>query len=70
MFNEADTEFSGAAAGTANDSTDPFAGDTSDADAIDDYTPGHGNTLATAEAQVAAGQMSPLRWRFQSIRLL
>jgi hypothetical protein len=57
LFNEADTEFSGAAAGTANDSTDPFAGDTSDADAIDDYTPGHGNTLATAEAQVAAADI-------------
>ena len=57
LFNEANTEFSGAAAGTANDSTDPFAGDTSDADAIDDYTPGHGNTLATAEAQVAAADI-------------
>jgi len=57
LFNEANTEFSGAAAGTANDSTDPFAGDTSDADAIDDYTPGSGNTLATAEAQVAAADI-------------
>ena len=57
LFNEANTEFSGAAAGTANDSTDPFAGDTSDADAIDDYTPGHGNTLAVAEAQVAAADI-------------
>ena len=57
LFNEADTEFSGAAAGTANDSSDPFAGDTSDADSVDDYTPGGGNTTAVAEAQVAAADI-------------
>ena len=57
LFNEADTAFSGAADGTATDSSDPFAGDSGDADSVDDYTPGKGNTLATAEAQVAAADI-------------
>jgi len=55
LFNEANTEFSGAAAGTANDSTDPFAGDSSDGDSVDDYTPGPGMATATAEALGTTG---------------
>ena len=54
LFAESDTGFSGAANGSATDSNDPFAGDSADADAIDDYTPGSGNSLATAEAQGTA----------------
>jgi hypothetical protein len=50
LFDEANTEFSGVAAGTANDSTNPFEGDSSDADSVDDYTPGPGMTTAQAEA--------------------
>jgi len=57
LFGEADTGFSGAADGTATNSDDPFVGDSGDADSVDDYTPGHGNTLATAEAQVAAADI-------------
>ena len=61
LFNEADTEFSGASNGSELKGSDPFAGDTStvspapaaldDSDTVDDYTPGGGNTTATAEAQ-------------------
>ena len=50
LHDEANTEFSGVAAGTANDSTNPFEGDSSDADSVDDYTPGPGMTTAQAEA--------------------
>ena len=57
LFNEADTAFSGAADGSATASSDPFAGDSADADSVDDYAPGTGNTLATAEAQVAAADI-------------
>ena len=55
LFNEADTGFSGAANGSATDSNDPFAGDTDTPADVDDYTPGSGNTLATAEAQGTSG---------------
>ena len=55
LFNEADTGFSGAANGSATDSDDPFAGDTDTPADVDDYTPGSGNTLATAEAQGTSG---------------
>ena len=61
LFNEADTEFSGASNGSELKGSDPFAGDTAtvspapaaldDSDTVDDYTPGGGNTTATAEAQ-------------------
>ena len=61
LFNEADTEFSGASNGSELKGSDPFAGDTStvspapaaldDSDTVDDYTPGGGNATATAEAQ-------------------
>ena len=60
LFDEANTEFSGAASTSATNSSDPFAGDSGDADTgagSDDYTPGHGNTLAVAEAQVAAADI-------------
>jgi len=50
LHNEADTGFSGTANGSATDSDNPFAGDSADADAIDDYTPGSAMTTATAEA--------------------
>ena len=59
LFDEANTVFSGAASGTANDSTDPFVGDSSDADSVDDYTPGPGNATATAEAQGNTGSAIP-----------
>jgi hypothetical protein len=65
LFNEADTAFAGADSGSELKSDDPFAGDTStvsgapaatdDDDTVDDYTPGSGNTLATAEAQGTSG---------------
>ena len=65
LFNEADTEFSGADNGSELKGSDPFAGDTStvspapaaldDSDTVDDYTPGGGNTTATAEAQGTSG---------------
>jgi hypothetical protein len=62
LFNEADTAFSGAASGDTGSegSSDPFAAeDTSsdDADTVHEYQPGSGNTLATAEAQVAAADI-------------
>ena len=65
LFNEADTEFSGASNGSELKGSDPFAGDTStvspapaaldDSDTVDDYTPGGGNATATAEAQGTSG---------------
>ena len=59
LFDEANTVFSGAASGTANDSTDPFVGDSSDADSVDDYTPGPGMATATAEALGNTGSAIP-----------
>ena len=50
LFNEADTSFSGLASGSATGSSDPFGGDSADADSVDDYTPGAGMTTAAAEA--------------------
>jgi len=50
LFNEADTAFAGAATGSATASSDPFAGDSGDADAVDDYTPGMGLSTGAAEA--------------------
>jgi len=65
LFNEADTEFSGASNGSELKGSDPFAGDTAtvspapaaldDSDTVDDYTPGGGNATATAEAQGTSG---------------
>ena len=54
LFAESDTGFSGAANGSTTDSNDPFAGDTDTPTDVDDYTPGSGNSLATAEAQGTA----------------
>ena len=54
LFAESDTGFSGAANGSTTDSNDPFAGDTDTPADVDDYTPGSGNSLATAEAQGTA----------------
>lgn len=47
---EANTAFTGVASGSATASDDPFAGDSADADAVDDYSPGSGMTTAAAEA--------------------
>ena len=55
LFAESDTGFSGAANGSTTDSNDPFAGDTDTPTDVDDYTPGSGNSLATAEAQGTSG---------------
>ena len=67
LFNEADTEFSGADNGSELKGSDPFAGDTStvspapaaldDSDTVDDYTPGAG--LATADAEALGTPSSP-----------
>jgi hypothetical protein len=54
LFAESDTGFSGAANGSTTNSNDPFAGDTDTPADVDDYTPGSGNSLATAEAQGTA----------------
>jgi hypothetical protein len=50
LFNEADTSFSGVASGSATASSDPFGGDSADADTVDDYTPGAPMSTAAAEA--------------------
>ena len=50
LFNEADTSFSGVASGSATASSDPFGGDSADADSVDDYTPGAPMSTASAEA--------------------
>ena len=55
LFAESDTGFSGAANGSTTNSNDPFAGDTDTPADVDDYTPGSGNSLATAEAQGTSG---------------
>ena len=56
LFDEANTEYSGALSGDTGSegSSDPFAGDEvvpDDADTVGEYQPGSGNTTATAEAQ-------------------
>ena len=50
LFNEADTSFSGISSGSATGSSDPFAGDSADADSVADYAAGTGMTTAAAEA--------------------
>ena len=50
LFDEANTAFSGGSSGSATASSDPFAGDSADADAVDDYTPGMGLSTGAAEA--------------------
>ena len=50
LFNEASTSFAGAASGSGTASSDPFAGDSGDADTVADYAPGTGMTTAAAEA--------------------
>lgn len=50
LFNEADTSFSGVSGGSATASSDPFGGDSADADSVDDYAPGNGMSTAAAEA--------------------
>ncbi len=50
LFDEANTAFSGGSSGSATASDDPFAGDSADADAVDDYTPGEGLSTGAAEA--------------------
>ena len=60
LFNEAETEYSGALSGDTGSegSNDPFAAeDTSgdDSDTVHEYQPGSGNVTATAEAQGTSG---------------
>ena len=55
LFNEADTSFSGIASGSATGSSDPFAGDSADADTVDDYAPGSAMSTAAAEALGSSG---------------
>ena len=50
LFDEAATAFSGAASGSATASSDPFAGDSGDADTVADYAPGTGMATSAAEA--------------------
>jgi hypothetical protein len=50
LFDEANTAFSGGSSGSATASDNPFAGDSADADAVDDYTPGMGLSTGAAEA--------------------
>ena len=50
LHNEADTSFSGVASGSATTSNDPFAGDSADADTVNDYAPGAGMATSAAEA--------------------
>jgi len=50
LFDEANTAFSGGGSGSATSSDNPFAGDSADADAVDDYTPGMGLSTGAAEA--------------------
>ncbi|MDE0722754.1 MAG: hypothetical protein OSB28_05530 [Flavobacteriales bacterium] len=50
LFDEANTAFSGGSGGSATASDNPFAGDSGDADAVDDYTPGEGLSTGAAEA--------------------
>ena len=50
LFNEADTSFSGIGSGSATGSSDPFAGDSADADSVADYAAGTGMSTSAAEA--------------------
>ena len=55
LFNEANTSFSGAASGSATLSDDPFAGDSADADTVNDYAPGTGMSTSAGEALGTTG---------------
>ena len=57
LFDEANTEFSGAVSGSVGKSDDPFAGDSAggESDTVDDYTPGQGLDTADAEALGTSG---------------
>ena len=64
LFDEANTEYSGALSGDTGSegSSDPFSGDEvqpDDADTVAEYQPGSGNTTATAEAQGNSGPAIP-----------
>ena len=61
LFDEADTSFSTGAGSSpsATVSADMFAGDSGDADAVDDYTPGSGLATADAEAMGNTGVAIP-----------
>ena len=64
LFDEANTEYSGALSGDTGSegSSDPFAGDEvqpDDADTVAEYQPGSGNLTATAEAQGNTGPHIP-----------
>jgi len=63
LFDEADTEFSGAPSGDlSTHSSDPFAAEDTagpDSDTVHEYQPGSGNTTATAEAQGNSGPAIP-----------
>ena len=64
LFDEANTEYSGALSGDTGSegSADPFSGDEvqpDDADTVAEYQPGSGNATATAEAQGNSGPAIP-----------
>jgi len=61
LFDEADTSFSTGTGSSpsATVSADMFAGDSGDADAVDDYTPGSGLATASAEAMGNTGVAIP-----------
>ncbi len=61
LFDEADTSFSTGTGSSpsATVSADMFAGDSGDADSVDDYTPGSGLATASAEAMGNTGVAIP-----------
>jgi hypothetical protein len=61
LFDEADTSFSSGTGSSpsATVSADMFAGDSGDADAVDDYTPGSGLATASGEAMGNTGVAIP-----------
>ena len=61
LFDEADTAFSSGVGSSpsATVSADMFAGDSGDADSVDDYTPGSGLATAAAEAMGNTGVAIP-----------
>jgi len=61
LFDEADTSFSSGTGSSpsATVSADMFAGDSGDADSVDDYTPGSGLATASAEAMGNTGVAIP-----------
>jgi len=61
LFDEADTSFSSGTGSSpsATVSADMFAGDSGDADSVDDYTPGSGLATAAAEAMGNTGVAIP-----------